>query len=393
VPTKVGSAPQNPRGKVRDPFEDFERVGGKDQRPRIPPVGTSGREALSPKIKADAYSRASSIGETLEEQFGLGQWRLRQVVFGMGRRRDLYIAAAAVTSNDGPNKQVLQDLADKCLDTAESSAGATIGTAIHAMREQHDAGVDLSHVPEDVRDALDKWVELTTGFEVLASEAKTVCDKHRVAGTFDVLLRLLGPMVTPDGTVLPAGTIVIGDLKTSTTSDYFGCKFAVQLAEYAHAIPFDVDTYMRITWGQLVRGLDYAGDEDFKPHSKWALVIHIPTGAPKEGGLYWVDVESGEELTELAFTVRAQRRRKDLVVKANPPLVAETMTPARLMAEILGCQTKAQIDALWEAHRPGSGTGLWDQPETYRNGPHTRAGRKRLDEIAQIEKTLAKVGA
>jgi hypothetical protein len=178
MPKRVDSAPQNPRGKVRDPFEDFERVGGKDQRPRIPPPGKSGRESLAKAIKVDAYSRASSIGETLEEQFGLGQWRLRQVVFGMGRRKDLYIAASALRGNDGPNKAVLQDIADKAMDAAESSAGATIGTAIHALREQHDEGIDLSHVSGEVREALDKWVELTAGFEVLASEAKTVCDRQ-----------------------------------------------------------------------------------------------------------------------------------------------------------------------------------------------------------------------
>lgn len=385
MPRKADSAPLNPRGKVRDPFEDFERVGGTDQRPRIPPPGKSGRDALSPKIKVDAYSRASSIGETLEEQFGLGQWRLRQVVFGMGRRKDLYIAASALRGNDGPNKATLQDIANKAMDAAESSAGATIGTAIHALREQHDEGVDLSHVSGEVREALDKWVELTAGFEVLASEAKTVCDRHRVAGTFDVLLRLRGPMTMPDGTVLPAGTIVIGDLKTSTTSDYFGCKFAVQLAEYAHGVPFDVDSYGRITWEDL----------GGRPHPKWAIIIHIPTGAPEEGGLHAVDVESGDELTDLAFTVRAQRKRKDLVVAVKPPLVAATLDSAGLMALILGCQTKRQIDDLWNEHRPGgtAGTNLWDRPEEYKRGPHTRTARKRLDEIAKLEAQLVKAGS
>lgn len=384
MPRKADSAPLNPRGKVRDPFEDFERVGGTDQRPRIPPPGKSGRDALSPKIKVDAYSRASSIGETLEEQFGLGQWRLRQVVFGMGRRPDLCVASSALRSNDGPNKAILQDIGNKAMDAAESSAGATIGTAIHALREQHDEGADLSHVSGEVREALDKWVELTAGFEVLASEAKTVCDEHRVAGTFDVLLRLLGPMTMPDGTVLPAGTIVIGDLKTSSTSDYFGCKFAVQLAEYAHGVPFDVDSYSRISWAKLCGREDRAT----RPHPKWAIIIHIPTGAPEEGGLHAVDVESGTELTDLAFTVRAQRKRKDLVVPVKPPLVAATMDAAGLMALILGCQSEEQIDELWKANR-----ALWDKPETYGHGPHTRTARKRLDEIAKLEVQLVKAGS
>jgi hypothetical protein len=216
-----------------------------------------------------------------------------------------------------------------------------------------------------------------------------VCDRHRVAGTFDVLLRLLGPMTMPDGTVLPKGTIVIGDLKTSTTSDYFGCKFAVQLAEYAHGVPFDVERYGRITWEDL----------GGRPHPKWAIIIHIPTGAPHEGGLHAVDVESGDELTDLAFTVRAQRKRKDLVVAVKPPLVAATMDAAGLMALILGCQTQTQIDDLWKAHRPGgtAGTNLWDRPEEYKRGPHTRTARKRLDEIAKLDEAaraqLVKAGS
>jgi hypothetical protein len=171
---------------------------------------------------------------------------------------------------------------------------------------------------------------------------------------------------------------VIGDLKTSTTSSYFGCKFAVQLAEYAHGVPFDVERYGRITWEDL----------GGRPHPKWAIIIHIPTGAPHEGGLHAVDVESGDELTDLAFTVRAQRKRKDLVVAVKPPLVAATMDAAGLMALILGCQTQAQIDELWREHR-----ALWDKPEEYRHGPHTRTARKRLDEIAKLEAQFVKAGS
>lgn len=374
MPRKADSTPQNPRGKVRDPFEDFERVGGKDGRPRIPPPGKSGRDALSTAIKRDAYTRASTLGETLESQFGLGQWRMRQVAFGIGRRKDLYIAASSLRGNDGPNKAILEEIADKAMEAAESSAGATIGTAIHALREQHDEGANLDHVSGEVREALDRWVELTRGFEVLASEAKTVCDEHRVAGTFDVLLKLLGPMVAPDGTILPAGTVVIGDLKTSGTSDYFGCKFAVQLAEYGHGVPFDVESYGRISWEAL----------GGTPHPRWALIIHIPTGAPEKSGLHWVDIEAGRELSELSITVRRQRGRKDLVVAAKPPLIAATMDSAGLMSAILACQTKAAVDELWTAHKPKGGTGLWDKPDEYRKGPHTRTAARHIADLAKL---------
>jgi len=177
-------------------------------------------------------------------------------------------------------------------------------------------------------------------------------------------------------------------LKTSSTSDYFGIKFSVQLAEYAHGTPFDVEKYARTSWSTLIGIDENRGVAVTGPHPQWGLIIHIPTGNPNGAGLHWVDVEAGRELSELALTVRRQRNRKDLVVPAKPPLVAETMTPARLMAAILGCQTKAQIDELFYAHR-----AIWDQPEEYKRGPHTRAGRKRLDEIAQLEKTLAKAGS
>ena len=370
MPRKADSAPQNPRGKKRDPFKDFERVGGKDNRPRIPPPGKSGRESLSELIKADAYTRASSLGETLESQFGLGQWRMRQVAFGMGRRKDLYIAASSLRGNDGPNKDALEKIAEQCMEAAESSAGATIGTAIHALREQHDEGANLDHVSGEVREALDKWVELTAGFKILASEAKTVCDTHRVAGTFDVLLELLGPMTTPDGEILPAGTVVIGDLKTSGTSDYFGCKFAVQLAEYAHGVPFDVESYGRMTWGQLVHGpVAGALDEDLRPHAKWALVIHIPTDNPDGAGLHWVDVEAGAELSELAIVVRRQRSRKDLVVKAELPVLAAAAAPMGagvLMATLLGMTDRYALELFVKdySHQPA-----WDER-------HVKAARR-----------------
>ena len=373
MPKSAGTAaPGNPTGAKRDEFEDFERDQWK--RPRIPAPGTSGRKDL-PKA---GYTRSSTLGSTLEDQFNLGEWKMGQAVFGLSRSKAQYLAAQAVERPDGTvHKRQLRDIGLKCLDIAESGGFATIGTAIHALSERVDRGDKIPHIEGEARDALDAWVSITAGFGKIATEAKVVCHLHKVAGTFDRLFVTLGPMVTPDGERLPAGTILLADLKTSGTSDYFGLKFAVQLAEYAHGEPFDLESYGVKPWEWLTGGVVDIARGDARPHPKWALIVHVPTGNPKGSGLYWVDIESGARLSELAITVREQRNRRDLVVPAQAPTIPTVLSAAGLHAAILGTRDKPSLDALWRSHR-----GVWDQSHTERATSH-------LAKLAQ----LARAGA
>lgn len=339
MPKKAGDAgPTNPTAK-RNPATDVPEEIARDRwgRPLIVPA--SGGRAVP-------YTRASTLGGTLEDQYGLGQWRMRQVAFGISRRKDLHLAAQALRSCDGADdKRELGKIADAALEAAESSAAATIGTAIHALSEHVDRGEDIGHVTGEARDALDAYVSLTDGFDKLAIETFIVCDEHRVAGTFDRLLAPRGPMLAPDGSRIEAGTPLIGDLKTSGTSDYFGIKFAVQLAEYAHGVPYRDGA--RVGWPSVA------------PHAKWGLIVHVPTGNPAGSGLHWVDLESGRELSELAIAVRAQRSRRDLVVPSSPPAMPDALTATGLTAMIAAVPSREALDDLWRSHK-----GMWNDVHT-----------------------------
>jgi hypothetical protein len=259
-----------------------------------------------------AYTRASTLGGVLEDQTGLGEWKKRVVAYGMGRRRDLVIAAASVRSLDEKNQ--LTSIAEQAMQAAEASAAATIGTALHALADRLDQGEPIPDIGED-RYALDAYAQLRSHFTVHAIEQFVVCDELEVAGTADRVLSPTGVMVAPDGTRITPEDRLIDDLKTAATADYFGIKFCVQLAVYAHGLPYQHGKG-RLPW-----------PDGIAPRTDWGLIMHVPSGG-STADLYWVDLKLGWELAQLAVQVREWRRRKDLVVPAALPQPGWVDAPA-----------------------------------------------------------------
>jgi hypothetical protein len=322
-------SPSNPAGRRRgDVPAEIER--DRWGRPLIP----------QPDGRLLPYTRASSLGGVLEDQYGLGRWRMRQAVWGLSRRSDLHLAVQAIrTTDQGGDRDRLDKLAEQALEAAESSAKATVGTALHALSERVDAGEEIPHVTGEARAALDAYVELTREFAILATETFVVCDDHQVAGTFDRLVAPMVTMQTPCGGQIAAGEPLIGDLKTSGTADYFGIKFAVQLAEYAHGVPFTIDAG-RLDWSV------FTGSHPL-PHPRWGLIVHVPSGNPDAAGLYWVDLAAGRELSDLAIRVRDERKRKDLVMRAEVP----TASVDHVVELIRRAPSKAVAREIWKMYR------------------------------------------
>jgi hypothetical protein len=252
------------------------------------------------------YTRASTLGSTLEDQTNLGEWKKRVVAYGLARRRDLILAAASIATWDGPtDKRALADIAEQAMQHAEAGAAATIGTALHALTERIDRGEPIPDVGED-RHALNAYTDLMRHFTVHAIESFVVCDTHEVAGTFDRLVSPKAEMTAPDGTVIGPDDTVVSDIKTAATNAFFGLKFACQIAEYAHGVPYH-PAEGRQPWpgGRA-------------PNPSWGLIVHVPSGG-STADLHWVDLRAGAQLSDLAITVREWRKRKGLVVPAEPP--------------------------------------------------------------------------
>ena len=189
--------------------------------------------------KPIGYTRASSLGSALEDNYGLTLWKQRMTAVGVASRRDLVLAANA----NRDDKDKLNDIVNQAMDAAQSGARASIGSSMHAYAEMVDRGQDPGYIPEEFAADLAAYRALTEPlFDHVAIEQFCVCDELQVAGTPDRVSRLRAPLTAPDGTTLPVGDVVITDEKTSGSMNFGGIKFAVQLAVYANGAAYDPAT-------------------------------------------------------------------------------------------------------------------------------------------------------
>ena len=361
-----------PRNPVKAPSADVPNTILRDQWKRPLIVTSDG--------SVQAYTRASTIGGVLEDQNGIGIWKQRQVAWAMGHNRALRMRAAAIPdTTSSENKELLKSVALDALDFADSNAAAHVGTALHALTERVDLGMPIPDI-EDDQAAIDAYIEATRGkFLFHGTEQFVVCDEHKVAGTFDRIAAPLGDMTTPTGLVIPAGSRMVWDLKTSGSDDYFGIKFAAQLAAYATGVRYrgwhvlgdvdlrDVSPAEKIA---ATRGERLDWPDGIAPRQDWALILHVPQGGPKREGdppaqLYWVDLTLGAELLALAVVIQGWRARKDLVVKAEPPRIPR-FEEAR--TRIAAAGTLHELEAVWREYRD-----VWNDLLT------ARAGRRKLE--------------
>lgn len=342
----AGKLAQVTNGDVPEVPDEIPR--GKGGRPKIRVQRPDGTD--DPLLMVD-YTRASTLGKALEDQYGLDVWRKRMVAFGLGRDKALHLAAASVrTTEDKEDKAELDRIADEALTIARAGSGAMRGTALHKLSEQRDAGADLSHLPADATAAMDAYARLLAGFDVIASETFVVCDALETAGTFDRLVSPRWPMTAPDDSVIEPGERLILDLKTNKDAKYFGPTYACQQAVYAYGIPYN-HKYGRGGW-PLGPNLKYAKSDDLVPSRKWALILHVPIESVDDAGLHWVNLAEGYELAELARTVRAQRNRDDLFLPCEPPREPRpaAMDAAGLVALIRQAPSLEAIGALYEQY-------------------------------------------
>ena len=299
--------------------------------------------------KAQAYTRATTIAETLDDRYNLELWKMRQVALGLAQRPDLLAQAAAHTAED---KKTLNDVCKQAMDAAAAMSGANMGTALHKIIERHTTGT-LGDCPEMFADRLDAFRSATEGltFRRDLVERVAVLDRHLIAGTFDMAVEI-------------DGRLYVADLKTGSGVDFGARGFAVQLAIYANASSL----------------YDYATEQ----HSDApgfdldrAIVIHLPSdGGPCE--LHWLDIAAGAEALEHAMWTRAWRKRRDLLTgfATDARMSAVEATPAdpELRAWIAG-----RITALPDAARNALAAAWPDVPTLKASDAHTE---EQLDLIA-----------
>jgi len=235
--------------------------------------------------KAVPYTRTTTVAGSLDDGAGLVAWKLRMAAIGLTKRPDIFLMATAMRDNKLEMNKIIED----AMEAAGATQAATIGTALHALTEKLDRGEELGVIPADYTADIQAYHEATKNFTNIHIEQFSVLDKYKIAGT-------------PDRLVEYKGERFISDLKTGSIS--YPSKIAIQLAVYAHGLPYDPATASRSTWGDI--NMDYG------------IIVHLPAGLGK-CELHFVDIKKGWKGLELAMKVRTWQAAKNLTtpIKEN----------------------------------------------------------------------------
>jgi hypothetical protein len=274
--------------------------------------------------KPVAYTRATTFVDALEDKYNLQKWQQRMVILGLVDRPDLLLSAAAHRDD----KTRLDKVADDAIEAAKAHAAATVGTAIHALTQRIDAGLDIGPVPGEYQRDLDAYAAATAELKVLHSETFTVLDDLKIGGT-------------PDRVVEYDGERYIADIKTGSI-EYGSGKIAMQLAVYAHSQLYDIPTGRRTP----LPGVS----------GQRGIIIHLPAGTGI-CALHWVNIDAGWTAVQLAAQVREWRARKDLIEPLDVAAAIANVVDAGLVTDPIVAQLEAaataeELYAIWQTNEP-----------------------------------------
>jgi hypothetical protein len=254
---------------------------GRDRwgRPLITPAGGG---------KAEPYTRVSTLAKVLDDKTALMQWKCRQTALGMGRRKDLVALAKTAKAED---KAKLNEIVESALAAAESDSAANMGTALHSMFEQVDAGMDPTEFGAEFAPDLTAYRDAMVGVEVLARELFVVCDELKAAGSFDKLVRV----TLPDGRVV----LMVADVKTGQHEPNYPHGVATQIAIYSRSHVYHPEK------GRV------ASLPEMGVSQELGLLIHSPAGKATTD-LYLLDLSVGWALATTAVAVKAAFKGKPI---------------------------------------------------------------------------------
>lgn len=235
-----------------------------------------------------AYTRVSTLAKALDDLNQLMSWKQRKTAEGLLRRPDLITRVAGALANgdpdtDWPTKRALNDICGEATEAAGASKGSSAGTGFHALTEAIDRGEEPLFVPPADVPRLDAYRAALEPYTVLDIETFVANDTVRSAGTFDRLL------------LCPDGKVRVADLKSGKSEAAYPFATTVQIATYANAVRYDVETGER---SPLHADLDLTT----------GLLIHLPpSGGCK---MYELNLTHGWEAAQVAAKVRDLRALK-----------------------------------------------------------------------------------
>ena len=304
-----------------------------------------GARSKTPKLKT--YTRTSTVGKTLDDGTGLTNWKLRNAVIGVTSRPDLVLAATSHRFDD----ERMNEIVEQGMEAAGTSSAATIGTALHNFCDAYDHGLE-PYVPALYAADVQAYLVATVALEPVVSEAFGVCDELEVGGTPDRIYQLLCDLQIPGGPLLPAGTLIVGDIKTGKSLDYGHVAFGVQIAIYARSQWYDISagrTVHHYRWGDVPVGDRRPWVYGEQVNTDWGLIIHVHAGRGT-ATVHAIDLTLGWQLAELAINVRKIRSTKTI---SGPLELIEDYYAA--------AEAALTLDDLWAVYARAQLSGRWNE--------------------------------
>jgi hypothetical protein len=249
-------------------------------------------EGRTAPVNAEPYTRISTLSGALDDKQVLIDWSAARAMIGMVKN-DSIAAQVAHLSSAFPDpwavaegKKPLKELVRRAQDIGGSSDAAGMGTAMHGLCEEFDSGRTPGFVPGQLR----PWIEArqaalaAAGLKPFLIEPFVVNDDLKVAGN-------------PDRYLLheETGQVFAADDKGGSHEPDYPLKVTIQVAVASRATRYDQATGKRA---------------QIECNQKWGILIHTPTrdSGPAHSDLYWLDLERGWALAELATRVRELKK-------------------------------------------------------------------------------------
>ena len=209
------------------------------------------------------YSRPSGYAKVLDNSFALNDWKINKAMLGVAGSSAMQAQLRSLRADDKEGFKVLRE---KALDKGQANEAADMGTALHAMTARIEDPNDSFDPPDEYVADLDAYTDSLCLYGLVSEyiEVHMCNDSFRAAGTADRLYRTCKALKAPDGTIIPAGELVLGDLKTGQKLDFSLPGYCVQMAIYADGVFYDVETNLRMPTPAMNR--------------HWTILVHLPVG-------------------------------------------------------------------------------------------------------------------
>lgn len=272
--------------------------------------------------KNTRLSRPSGFGKILDDDSALTNWRINKAIKGVAGDSALQARAVAAKDDDRPTWQALRE---SSIQAGRGSEAADIGTALHAMSERFEDPDDDFTPPEPYLSSLTAYTDELAKYGLVSShfEFHSVCMEYRTAGTCDRIYTTTIPLAAPTGEIIPAGSLLIGDLKTGKSLEYSTAGYTVQMALYAQGKFYDVVNEEFVETPPI--------------NQEWAILAHVPSNSDT-CQLLWVDLGVGNYGAWLVSELKEWRRKwrnGTYVATVIPPPMSATAVAEGLDAEEL----------------------------------------------------------